>query len=118
MKVTVSIKNNYEFIRAYKKGKYFVGKYLILYIQRYDQKINMLGITASKKVGKSVIRNRLKRLVKENYRYFEEFLYYGFKMIFVIRSTEELPLYKDINRDMKSLLKRAGILDKTKWEKE
>ena len=118
MKNTVSIKKNFEFARVYKKGKFFVGKYLILYVLKSDPQMNKIGITASKKVGKSVIRNRLKRLVKENYRFFEEYLFCGYKIVFVIRSNEVLPEYHDVNREMKSLFKRAGILDLTKWEKK
>ena len=117
MKVTVSIKKAREFSYIYKKGRYYVGKHIILYMLTGDQGINSVGITASKKVGKSVIRNRMKRLVKENYRFYEPYIFIGYRLVFVVRSVSKLPLYKDINREMKFLFKRAGILDLEKWEK-
>ena len=72
MENTVSIKNNREFVRVYKKGKFFAGKYIVLYILQNGLNINRLGITASKKTGNSVKRNRIKRLIRENYRLNEE----------------------------------------------
>ena len=64
MKKTVSIKSNREFVRVYKKGKFFAGKYIVLYVLQNGLKINRIGITASKKIGKSVKRNRIKRLIR------------------------------------------------------
>ena len=121
MKITVSLKKAYEFSRVYKRGKYYAGKHVILYMLTKDfgkdPNLNKIGVTASKKVGKSVVRNRMKRLVKENYRAFEPYICLGCQMVFVIRSVSALPTYRDINREMKYLFKRAGVLDLEKWEK-
>jgi ribonuclease P protein component len=78
-----------------------------------------VGVTASKKVGKSVRRNRLRRLVKENYRFFEADLRPGHNMVFVVRRTEQTPLYGDIRADMRALLKRAGLVrEGVIWESQ
>ena len=117
MIVTVSIKKAHEFSRIYKRGKYHVGKHIILYVMAGNCGINRIGVTASKKVGKSVIRNRMKRLVKENYRFFEPFLFTGYQLVFVVRSVNSLPNYRVINQEMKYLFKKAGVMDLEKWEK-
>ena len=117
MRITVSLKKAYEFSRVYKRGKYYAGKHIILYVLATDPGGNKIGVTASKKVGKSVVRNRMKRLVKENYRAFEPYVYLGYQLVFVIRNVNGLPTYHEITREMKYLFKRAGVLDLEKWEK-
>jgi ribonuclease P protein component len=113
---TVPIKKNYEFLRAYKKGKFFVGKFIILYVLTNNLNINRLGITTSKKVGKSVRRNRLRRLIRENYRFYEEFVKTGIDLIFVARSSEPLPEFSDIKKEMRFLLKKLNVFDREKWD--
>ncbi|NLD49759.1 MAG: ribonuclease P protein component, partial [Clostridiaceae bacterium] len=103
MKYTVPIKKNTEFLRIYKKGKFFVGKFLVLYVYKNNSRVNRLGITASRKFGKSVQRNRIRRLIKENYRLMEEFLKTGYDLVFVARSSEEVPDYVSIKKEMKYL---------------
>jgi len=117
----LSIKKNYEFARVYKKGRNYVGKVLILYVLRNqackDAEYNCIGITTSKKTGKSVKRNRLKRLVRENYRYYESFLLTGYYLVFVLRSVDFMPDFWTISKEMKYLLRKANILDNEKWSK-
>jgi len=115
---TSTIKENSEFTRIYKNGRYFSGKYLILYVLSGKPGCIEIGLTASRKVGKSVRRNRLKRLIKENYRQFEQYLHTGSKFVYVIRARQDghMPDYYDIRREMKSLFIRAGVFDQQKWE--
>jgi len=77
-----------------------------------------LGVTASAKVGKSVKRNRIKRQIKENYRYFEMFVRVGYMYVFIVRArqNESLPDFYEVRREMKSLFVRAGVFDIQKWE--
>lgn len=74
MKKTNIIKKNYEFQYFFKKGNYYSGKYLDIFIHENNNKnnYNKLGIVVSKKVGKSVIRNKIKRLIRESYYKIEE----------------------------------------------
>jgi ribonuclease P protein component len=109
MKRTVPLKKNFEFMRAYKKGRFFVGKYLILYLVPNRKGNSRLGIAASKKIGKSVRRNRYRRLIKENYRLIEDRVKPGFDMVFVARSQDILPKFNDVKKEMKFLLKRLDV---------
>ncbi len=113
---TEPIKKNYEFNRVYKRGKFYVGKFLVLYVLPNHSDINRLGITVSKKTGKSVERNRVRRLIRENYRLYEEFLKYGYDCVFVARSTEKLPCFQEIKREMKFLFKKINIFNQEKWD--
>lgn len=116
MKKTVPLKKNYEFMRLYKKGRFYVGKYIILYVLKNSYSINRLGITVNKKVGKSVKRNRFKRLIKESYRKYEDFVKNDFDLVFVARSYEIMPGFIDISKEMKFLLKKLDVFDREKWD--
>jgi ribonuclease P protein component len=109
MKNTVPLKKNYEFLRAYKKGKFYVGRYLVLYLLNNNGNMNRLGITVSRKVGKSVRRNRLKRLIRESYRSYEDKLGKGFDFVFSARNTENMPGFSEIIKDMRFLLKKLNV---------
>ena len=67
MKKTEIIKKNYEFKYFFKKGKYFSGKLIEIFIFNNKLDINRLGIVVSKKVGSSVTRNRIKRYIRAAY---------------------------------------------------
>lgn len=114
MNKTVPLKKNYEFLRAYKKGKFFVGKYITMYAIPNRSSSNRLGITVSKKFGNSVRRNRLRRLIKENYRLFEDFIKCGYDIVFVSRNTEEMPDFVSVKKEMKFLLKKLNVFDQEK----
>jgi ribonuclease P protein component len=116
MNKTVPITNNYEFMRVYKKGKFYVGKYIVLYVLPNKLEINRIGITASKKFGKSVKRNRIRRLIKENYRLYENFSKTGFDFVFVARSSEVMPEFISIKKEMKYLFKKLDVFDQEKWD--
>jgi ribonuclease P protein component len=113
---TVPLKKNHEFLRLYKKGKFFVGKFIILYVLINKSDTNRLGITASKKIGKSVKRNRYRRLIRENYRLYEDFVKSGFDLVFVARSSERLPEFIEIKKEMKFLLRKLNVFDQEKWD--
>lgn len=113
---TVPIKKNYEFLRLYKKGKFFVGKLIILYVIKNNLGVNRLGITASKKVGKSVKRNLFRRRIRESYRFYEGFVKDGIDCLFVARNREEVPEFLEIKREMKFLLRKLNIFDQEKWD--
>ena len=67
MKKTEIIKKNYEFKYFFKKGDYFSGKYLEIFVHTNKLEKNRLGIVISKKVGNSVVRHRIRRLILESY---------------------------------------------------
>lgn len=114
---TVTLKKNYEFLRLYKKGKFYVGKFIILYILKNSAGTNRLGITVSKKVGKSSVkRNRIRRLIKENYRFYESFIKEGVDCVFVVRKSDVLPEFTQIKKEMKFLLKKLDVFNQEKWD--
>lgn len=110
MKKTAPLKSNNEFLRVFRKGRFYAGKHIVLYVLKNNLNVNRLGITASKKFGKSVKRNRIRRLIKENYRCFEDFIAQGNDIVFVAKKQEVMPGYHDIKKEMKFLLKKFELM--------
>ena len=65
MKAEITVKENYEFRRIYRKGKSVVSPYMVLYCQKNRQGRTRLGVTVSTKLGKAVVRNRVRRRFRE-----------------------------------------------------
>ncbi len=109
MENTVSIKLNKEFKGLYYKGGSAVSDVLVLYYKKKNQDSNRLGLTVSKKVGKAVMRNRIRRLIRENYRLREGKIAKGYDLVFVARkSAAEADFYK-IGSAIDFLFKKSGL---------
>lgn len=101
-----SIKKNSNFVNVYHHGKSYANKYLVMYILKNDSDQNRYGITVSKKVGNSVIRHRVTRLIRESIRLNEEKFDRGFDIVIVARTTAKNRNYDE----MESALLHLGNL--------
>lgn len=91
-----SIKKNSDFQEVYKDGKSFANKYLVMYIKKNDLDRNRLGISISKKVGNSVVRHRITRLIRESYRLNEDMFNSGLDIVIIARVGSKGKSYKEI----------------------
>ena len=66
-KYSQSLKKYIDFQHVYKNGKSYANKYLVMYVMENDQEMNRLGISVSKKVGNSVVRHKITRLIRERF---------------------------------------------------
>ena len=106
-----SLKNTQEFQKVYKTGKYYANKYLVMYVLENDLSTNRIGISVSKKVGNSVVRHRLTRLVRESYRLHEEMFNSGLDIVIVIRKDAALMTYAKIESAILHLGKLHNIIN-------
>lgn len=96
MKFSESLKKNKDFQKVYKKGKSYANSYLVMYLLPNDMNRNRLGISVSKKVGNSIVRHRLTRLIRESYRLSEDKFRCGFDIIVIARTSAKERNYHEI----------------------
>ena len=87
MKFSESLKKNSDFQKVYRQGKSYANRYLVMYVLENHTEGNSLGISVSKKVGNSVIRHHLTRLIRESYRLHEDMFNNGLDIVVIARST-------------------------------
>ena len=107
----ISLKENYEFTRAYKRGKCVVHWCLVVYIFKNKTKNNRVGITTSKKIGKAVTRNRARRVIRAAYRQNEELLKTGYDFVFVARAKTAEMKSDDLAKIMKKLFEKGKVIN-------
>ena len=106
---TESLKKNYQFKFVYNRGKSIANRYLVMYVLKNGKDFNRLGLSVSKKVGISVIRSRVTRLIKENYRLSEEKFKRGFDIVIIARNSCAGASFWDINKAFIHLIKKHGL---------
>lgn len=110
MKAVNKLKKDEDFRKVYKRKKSMANKLLIIYVLENKTEINRLGFTVSKKVGKSVIRSRIKRLLRESYRLNDHKIIGGHDIVFVARNTCVGASYKEIESAMMHLFRRMKLI--------
>ena len=86
-KLSETLKRNCDFQYVYKNGKSYANKYLVMYILENQRNQNRLGISVSKKVGNSVVRHRVTRLIRESYRLHEDIFNSGLDIVVIARNS-------------------------------
>ncbi len=114
MKKTKMMKKNYEFKNILSKGNYYTGKYIEAFVKKGNkEEINFLGIAISVKVAKAVKRNHIKRLIRENYNFFENQIKTGYQIVFLWKKKVEIEeaTFFNIQKDMENIFKKAQIIE-------
>ena len=109
MKFSESLKKNKDFQIVYKSGKSYANRYLVLYIRENGLKRNRLGISVSKKVGNSIVRHRLTRLIRESYRLQEDMFSSGRDIVVIARGAAKGKNYRDIESALIHLARLHNI---------
>jgi ribonuclease P protein component len=109
VKLIESLKKNCEFRYVYSKGKPISNRLLVMYVLPNGMGFNRLGITVSKKVGNSVVRNKVTRRIRESYRLADAKPAKGNDIIIVARTGTSTATYAGIDKALRQLLKKQGI---------
>lgn len=110
MSEIITLKDNRDFSRLYKRGKSFVSPVLVTYVMKNKNNNLRFGITTGKKVGKAVMRSRARRVIRAAYRELYPDLKQGYDFIFVARGKTPYVKSQIVLKAMKQHLKSAGVL--------
>lgn len=113
MKFSESLKKNDQFREVYKNGRSLANKYLVIYVLENNLEINRLGISVSKKVGNSVVRHHLARLIRESYRLHEDMFNCGLDIVVVARKSAASISYHDMESALLHLFRLHKIIKKS-----
>lgn len=109
---TESLKKRNDFQKVYRRGKSYANRYLVMYRMSNHMNQARLGISVSKKVGNSVVRHRITRLIRESYRLNEEKFEAGYDYIVIARAGTKGISYSE----MESALLHVGRLHRKRNE--
>ncbi len=112
MKKIKTLKKNYEFKNVLSKGKFFVGKYITIYIKDNNKNENFIGIAVNTKIGKAVRRNRIKRVIRESYRINKEKIKKGKDIVFLWNKNAKIndANFYNINKEMLEIFDKANMV--------
>lgn len=110
MRFSESLKKNNDFRRLYAKGKSAATPLVVVYYRRTGNPGNRVGITVSNKIGKAVIRNRVRRRLREIYRRNEQKLRRGMDVVMVARVRSRFCSFWELEAAYLSACRSLGIL--------
>jgi len=112
MKHFNSIKKSRDFQEVYQTGRSLANRLLVMYVLKTDRPDTRIGISVSKKVGNSVIRHHITRLIRESFRLHEEMVEAGLDIVVVVRAAAKEENYKTIESAYLHLCGLHNILKK------
>ena len=113
MKSSTTVKQNYEFRRMYTKGKSGVSACLVVYFRKNRCGHNRLGVTVSTKLGHAVVRNRVRRRIREIFRLSQGQMKQGYDIVVVARSRAARADYWELRRAFEKTCRKLAL-----WEQE
>lgn len=110
MNFSESLKKNQDFQSVYRNGKSYANRLLVMYVLENNLDKNRLGISVSKKVGNSVVRHHVTRLVRESYRLQENIFNSGLDIVVIARANAASASYAEIESALLHLGKLHKII--------
>jgi ribonuclease P protein component len=98
------VRKRRDFEKAYEEGKKVVTREFALFARPNGKDFSRLGITTTRRLGKAVVRNRARRLVREAYRTHREQMPRGYDLVFVVRP----PLLRRKPQELGPILAKAA----------
>ena len=106
----ITLKENRDFSRLYRKGKSFVSPVLVTYILKNKSNNLRYGITTGKKIGNAVKRSRSRRVIRASFYELFESVKPGYDFVFVARGKTPFVKSSAVKDAMKNAFEQAGVL--------
>ena len=114
LKRCFSLKRNKQFRQVYRKGKSVACRELVLIYAKNRSDMVHVGFSVGKKLGNSVVRNRVKRRLREAFRPNLPLLLPGFDLIVIARDAARDAPFSSLADSLRYLLRKAGLFQKPK----
>lgn len=111
MDARVTVKENGDFRRIYRRGRSAVSGGVVVYCLKNRKGMSRLGVTVSTKLGHAVVRNRARRRLREVYRLNAHRLRQGYDIILVARGRTETVAWKELNDTFLRLCRKLDLLE-------
>jgi ribonuclease P protein component len=108
------LRKNMEFKKVYKAGKNFWNRNLIVYVRRNGTDKVRIGVSITKKVGNAVVRNKLKRRIREINRLYLPYLRPGYDIVIIPKKNAVDLLFTELESALKHIYKLSGVAEKVK----
>lgn len=109
MEHTVSLKENHEFRRLYAKGKSAVTPCVAVYCRKNRFGKSRIGFSTGTKLGKAVVRNKVRRRLREAYRIHEGEFSPGFDIVVAARVRCAHASYREMERQLLQAMDKLGL---------
>lgn len=103
------LRKNKQFQCIYRLGKSYANRYMVLYVMTVKETQTKVGFAAGKRLGNAVVRNRVKRLLRETYRMNQHRLKPGLQLLCVGRKPVIAEKYEVVNKAFEDLCRKAHI---------
>jgi ribonuclease P protein component len=115
MKKEFRVKKNKEFQEAFKKGKSVANRQFVVYVLKKPEQENFrIGLSVSKKIGNAVVRNQVKRYIRQSFHEFQDRVHTGNDYIIIARKPTADMGMDDIKKSLEHVLKVGKVLKKPK----
>ena len=118
MKFSKSLKLNHIFRRLYSKGQSCANGYLVLYCRKNGTQENRIGLTVSAKLGHAVVRNKIRRRLREIYRLHESEFKPGWDIVVVARSRAVQASYQKLEKSYLHLADKLSLRMKEEHDED
>lgn len=117
MKKIQPLKKDNDFQEVFKKGKSIANRQFVIYVlKQEDQPYARVGLSVSKKLGNAVMRNRIKRCIREAIRHYENRFLIGIDCVIIARKPTSELNYWEIAKSLKHILGKGHLLKKDKGD--
>ncbi len=106
----IIVKQNSDFQRIYRYGRSLANKNMVIYFCKTFHPSQRVAFAAGKKLGNAVVRNRVKRLLREAYRLHQQEIENDYCLLLVGRAAAVEAKAGAVEKSFCSLCRRAGIL--------
>lgn len=104
------IRRSTEFKKAYSRGKNYWNRNFTLYIKKNNLNYTRFGIVVTKKLGKAVVRNKIKRRIREINKELLPYIHEGYDIVLIPKKNTVDLSFEELKKSVEHIYNLAGIL--------